>query len=82
MVKSYMGKLIPESQIDPRGIGGGLLDGEASPSEDLAADELLDLDRGADDSDEMDGVGELLAPWDLLGPRVEGSLVVEFALGS
>lgn len=74
-----MGQLIPECQIDPGGIGGGLLDGEAGPGEDLAATEVLDLDRCADDPDQADGVGELLAPGDLRRPRVDHPLVLVVA---
>lgn len=55
--------------LTPGGFRGGFADAEAGPGDGFAAAEVLDLDGGADDPDQTHGVGELLAPGDLLRPR-------------
>lgn len=71
-----MRQLIPKRQIDPGGEGGGLLDGEAGPSEGFAGGQVLDLDGGAHDADEVHRVAVLLSPRDLRRPRIRHLLAV------
>lgn len=60
----------------PGGLRGGFLDAEAGPCDDLSAAEMLDLNGRPYESDQVDGVGVLLAPGYLLWPRVEHTRVL------
>lgn len=65
MLRNNLGQLIPESQIDPGGVGCRFLDSKSSPSDYLAGGEVLDFYRDPNDADEVHRVTELLVPLNL-----------------